>query len=263
MMMRIIKNSAPSHKANKLVTVSSGVIVLAGIILSGCSSGFSPGSQSGPSQSASNAPAGNTGPVIPADPWQGANMNGKVGGGRFGDMPVLRIDKVAKEIVVSLPMPANPYIDGIGLQVPIEQLPGARAGIEPISGGGSALVLRVPLHYLIKGVDFLPANRLPNGDPLPAIPDGELPSLAIQLNNIKNIKATVYLSVQTIAVFVNTPFDPLIYLQLPIKSELGTRTWGYLTTIPAKKAPQTPADGGFFLGIQIPDDLARIIDDNL
>ena len=234
------------------------------LALSGCGSSFS--GASAPAASQGPTPGTNTGSGGGAQPpsqWQSTSMDGQVAGGRFSMMQVVRVDKVSKELVVSLPMPANPYIDGIGLQIPINEIPGARAGIETLPGGGSALVLRVPLSYLVKGVDFLPANKLPNGDPLPAIPDGELPSMAIQINNIKNIKATLYFAVQTLGIYVNTPFDPLIYLQLPIKSEDGTRTWGYLTTVPAKKAPLPAADGGFFIGIQIPDDIARLIDDNL
>lgn len=236
--------------------------------LTGCGSSFQTasapgcvGNCNGNNSSSGHPPAGG-GTVItpPTDTeWKNLNMNGQLGSGRFAFKQVVTIDKTTKELVLSLPMPANPYIDGMIIDVPLTKLPGAHARLEALEGGGSALVLRVPLSYLLKGVDFLPASRLPNGDPLPAIPDGEMPSMAIQLAKNKNINATFYLAVDTLGIYVNSPFNPLIYISVPIKSDDGRRTWGYLTSIPAKGEH----DGGFFISVQIPDDIARIIDNNL
>lgn len=243
--------------------VSVAVLCASVLALTGCGSSF----QSSGSAGASNTPGGNNGSGggTPGgnQEWEKLSMDGKLSFGRFGGRRVVSIDKVTKELVVSLPMPANSFIDGLSIAAPVPQIPGAKFGLEAIPGGGSALVLRVPLSHLLQKVAFTEPSKLPNGDPLPRIADGEMPSIAVQLNEIKNIKATFYLAVQTLGIFVNTPFDPFFTMEIPIMSEDGVRTLGYLHLIPAKKAPLAPADGGFFLSIQIPDEFARIIDDNV
>lgn len=197
-------------------------------------------------------------------PWSDLSMNGSPARGDFKAVQVVSIDKTTKEIVLKLPMPPSPFFDGTPLMVPLQKPPGATVGLEALTGGGTALTLRVPLAAIIrKDVDFPAPSKLPNGDPLPAVADGSLPSEAITINKIGKINATIYFGTQQLAVFVNTPFDPMFAVQIPVMNETATRTWGYLTSIPAKKAPAPVADGGFFISLQIPDDIARIIDDNL
>lgn len=237
------------------------------LALTGC------GSFTGSSSSSSDKPAtgctsncgsnggNNSNGTAPGSEWGDLSMNGKIGqGGPFSGVQVISIDKTTKELVLGLPMPANPYLDGATIDFPIPELPGAHVALEPIATGGSTLVLRVPLKDLIKGVDLGDPQKLPNGDPLPAVPSGSLPEVAVQLTNLgKDIKATIYAGVNQLGVFVNTPFNPYIRMTLPIRNEDGTKTWGYFSSIPAK----LNNDGGFFISVHIPDDIARIIDDNL
>lgn len=209
----------------------------------------------------SNGGSGPTNPTPSQTAWKTLSMNGTV-----QSTKALELDKVAKVLKLSLALPANVYLDGMSLNAPIPKLPGATLAIESQANGGSAIVLRVPLANLIRGVDFPPATRLPNGDPLPAVADGELPSESLSLNVAKNINATIYFAVQQLGVFVNIPaqFNPIqLGASFPIRNEDSTRTWGYFHIIPPKVAPATPAEGGLFISVQIPDDIARIIDDNL
>jgi hypothetical protein len=192
--------------------------------------------------------------------WRQMKVDGTVTGGRFDKARTIELDKANKQLVIRLPMLANPYIDGTLINGPIRQLPGASLSLEPLPQGGSALVLRIPLEHVLKGAALSSPSKLPNGDPLPGVPDGELPSLGIQLNNIKNIKATIYLGPTLVGLHVNTPFDPFIATRWPIRNADATRTWGYFFTLPAKPSV---ADGGFFLTFALPDDLARIIDNHL
>jgi hypothetical protein len=226
-------------------------------VLSGCGKpfevkGFDPGKNSSSSLTPDMDDAGLA--------WKELQVDGNVSGGSFDKTSVVAIDKNSNELIVRLPMMANPFLDGMTLSAPVPQIPGASLGLESLPQGGSALALRVPLAYILRGVQFLPPSRLPNGDPLPAIPSGELPSTAVQLNSSKNIKATIYLAPTVIGVFVNTPFDPFIRLTFPVRNAARTRTWGYFSSIPAK-APNH--DGGFFVSIALPDDIARVIDDHL
>jgi hypothetical protein len=236
----------------------------ASMSLVGCGSSFQAASGatavSSLSAGGGQTPGTNT-PGVGASEWDKLSMNGQVSAGRFASVQVISIDKVTKELVLSLPMPANPYLDGAMIDVPLVQLPGAHIHLDAIAGGGSALSLRVPLASILKGVAIGNPQSLPNGDPLPAVASGQLPSAAVSLSNVagKNINATIYLAVSTLGIYVNTPFNPLVSLSIPIKSEDKTQTWGYLTSVPAK----TGQDGGFFISIHIPDAIARVIDNNL
>ena len=192
--------------------------------------------------------------------WSALSVEGTVATGRWENSKVIELDKANKMLVIRMPMAANPFIDGNLLELPVKDVPGIQMSLEPMQDGGSVLVLRVPLKYVAKGVDFLPAARLPNGDPLPAIADGELPSFAVSLTNLAAIKATVYLGRSTVGMFVNTPFDPTFNFTAPIRNSASTRIWGYLSSIRAKSEA---VQGGFFISLALPDDIARIIDNNL
>lgn len=194
------------------------------------------------------------------DAWNNLQVDGQINGGRFDKTQVVSIDKTNKELVVRLPMLANPFLDGALIEIPIRDIPGARLGLESLSDGGSALALRIPLEHVLRGIRTLPPSRLPNGDRLPAIPEGELPSTAVSLAQSRNIKATIYLAPTVVGLYVNTPFDPYIRLTLPIRNQARTQTLGYFSTIPAKSGV---ADGGFFLSVALPADLARTIDDSI
>jgi hypothetical protein len=225
-----------------------------------CSPGFSAGtSTSCTSTACANGSLGSgDGIGTPAPGWDSVSLDGSITGGRFDKAKVVEIDKVAKMLIVRLPFIAG---ISIGAQIPVSipEIPGTTVGIEPNTDGSSALVLRIPLAAVLKGVDTLPSSRLPNGSPLPAIPEGELPSVGLTYNNSGTLKGALYLSPTVVGLFVATKFDPYIQLTLPIRDAARTRTFGYFTSIPAKSG----YDGGFFVSIALPDDLARAIDDLL
>ncbi len=208
--------------------------------------------------STGNGSSGVPGTVTPVKDWSAISMDGSINGGRFDQTKVVDIDKALKMLVVRLPFIAGVQI-GVQVPIPIEQIPGATIGVELNADGSSALVLRIPLDKVLRGVALLPPGRLPNGDPLPAIPNGELPSLALSINRSADLKGALYLSPSVVGLFINTKFDPYIRLTLPIRDQARTKTYGYFTSIPAKPG----ADGGFFISIAMPDELARAIDDLL
>lgn len=190
--------------------------------------------------------------------WESVEMDGSINGGRFDQAKVVEIDRVTKMLVIRVPFIAGIQI-GAQIPVPIREIPGATFGIEMNADGTSSLALRLPLASVLRGIDTLPSGRLPNGDRLPAIPEGELPSLGLTFSRATDLRGALYLSPTVVGVFVATKFDPFIGLTLPIRNEARTRTFGYFTSVPAKRG----FDGGFFMSIALPDDLARAIDDLL
>jgi hypothetical protein len=241
-----------------LATIVLGLIVTA--LFSGCGAGFSaqsglatPSSEQarGGDQNGRDGSGDNTAPgQIDAGQYET-----KVSGGSFDGLKVVSIDWKSRMITFRLPMLASPIFDGASLEVPLPQIPGAFVGIETLQNG-SALVVRMPLDRFLKGLKDADPSRLPNGDPLPGVPDGELPSLALDVSQLvgrsSNIKSTLYLAPTVIGVFVSTPFDPFIRLTFPLRNE-SKRVMGYFSTVPKK----TTFDGGFFLSFALPDDLAR------
>jgi hypothetical protein len=225
-----------------------------------CSPGFETSKSScGSSESCQSGSLGTGGGTGDShSSWESLSMEGSINGGRFDRSKAVELDKSARQLVLRLPFIAGIQI---GAQIPtqIPELPGATIGIEPAADGASSLVLRIPLEKVLKGAAFLPKGRLPNGDALPAIPEGELPTLGLGFNNQRDLRGAIYLSPTVVGLFINTKFDPYIRLTLPIRDQARTRTYGYFTSIPAKPN----FDGGFFLSVALPDDLARAIDDLL
>jgi hypothetical protein len=259
--------SISQSSSTQLVQLSRLILVcsLATGLISACSSSFQ--TSATPANSASNAPGGDgsgqtPGGKTPQTPssleaWKQLDVSASLAGGAFAGVRVLDIDKDSKDLILRLPMPLI-GLDGTSVSIPIDKIPGAKLSLEPLARGGSALALRIPLKAVIRGdVQLSDPTRLPNGDKLPGVPSGEAPSTAVEILKSKKIAASVYLSKAFVGLYVNTPFDPTIGLQTPFRN--GTRTWGMLTTVPAKG----DVPGGFFISVQLPSDVARIIDDML
>ena len=236
-------------------------LLLSATVFSGCS-GYQ-------SSLATNGAAGNGSlgggenavtPETPAQAWGKLEVAGEVSGGRYDKTSVFRIDKEKKELILSLPMTANAYVDGTQLTLPLSKLPGASLQLDPIEGG-SALTLHVPLASLVKGVDFADPLKLPNGRPLPFVPEGELPAEALSLTNLTTMSATIYLGKNVVGIYVTLPLNPILELENQIKRADGSKVWGSLHTYPASCLKCK--DGGLFTAVQIPADLARLIEDNL
>ena len=234
----------------------SGLLILTLVgLTTGCGRGFSAAG------TGSNSLSSIGGASTPADQaFKAMSVDGTVSGGSDTKTQVIEIDKPNKMLIVRMPVPLGSILSGVTTVVPIDEIPGATVGVEN-GVGGYAIVMRVPLSHFLKGINILPSTRLPNGDPLPAIPDGELPSVAVQLSKLGSvdIKPTIYLAPSVIAIYVESPVNPYIGLTLPIRNSAHTRTWGYFSTVPVKGS----YNGGFFMSLAMPDDLARIIDDVL
>jgi hypothetical protein len=190
-------------------------------------------------------------------------LNAAVSGGQYNNQHVISLDTANSQLVVTLPMPINPGIStGVQASLPIAQLPGASLGFQNLAPLGVSAVLKIPLRDIVHGLQTAAPQALPNGDPIPAVPSGELPAIAVQLSNIGSIgstpiTATIYMLETYIAIYVNSPVNPFISLTLPI-NESG-KTVGYFSTVPAKS---NTVQGGFFISFQLPADVSRWIDSN-
>jgi hypothetical protein len=239
--------------------ISTLIVFSAAVAMTGCGKGFSASSNLTGSGSNSSTSTGGGGSIGSAAAFKALTVDGTVSGGSDSSTQVIEIDKVNMQLVARIPIPLG-SLSGIGITpVSIREIPGATIGLETTPSGGSALALRVPLSVFLKGVALLPGGRLPNGDPLPAVPDGELPMVAVSLGNLIKTKLTIYLAPSVVGIFVDTgsQFSIPIGFTLPIKNSAHTRTWGYLSSVPAN----TGFDGGVFMSLAVPSDIARIIDD--
>jgi hypothetical protein len=104
----------------------------------------------------------------------------------------------------------------------------------------------------------LDPTTLPNGQPLPFTPGGEPPQVSFLVPNINRV-VRVYLGVNVVGVFVESPVDPMINLTFPIRNKAKTETIGYFSTV----RRVTPFNGGFFVSLVMPNTIAGLLDDYL
>ncbi|MBK9323363.1 MAG: hypothetical protein IPM97_10540 [Bdellovibrionaceae bacterium] len=235
----------------KLTIIFSLVSLLT---LGACNESFSPAASSaggGENNNQSNTPP----PVdnVP-DPYQSLQYEGYISGGNDSGTLAIDIDKDNGALIVIMPLQLNSFIDSAEGEIP--DLPGVKFMTYKNSKGASFIAVSVPLRYVLKGASFLNPARLPNGDPLPQIAGGELPSIGLRIPGKNNVQFHFYIGLDTICIYVSSPFNPYIGMTFPIKR--GLSTIGFLSSIPAKAG----YDGGFFLSTHMPDEVARIIDDH-
>lgn len=224
--------------------------ILTGLLM-GCSQGFEANSlpSAGGNSGQDNGSGGNgSAPSLPP-----LDLKSYISGGSQEGTLAVDFDKTKGDFLFLLPLGMNGSIEIDSLTVP--QLPGVQ--IETYWKNDQAyLALRVPSKYITRGVTFLNPGKLPNGNALPGIADGELPRLSIQIKS--DVYVQLYIGVNVIAVFIETPFDPYINMTLTLKNEARTKITGYFATIAARNG----FPGGFYLTTTLPPDLARILDDH-
>lgn len=242
-------------KTQSVLNITALSLIL--IFTTSCGQGFKSAAGFNSAGKASCAPSlcmSQPGPSLPGDPWEKVDLDGTVSAGIFGKHKVIDVDKIRNLLLISIPLPINPF--GGMVSLPLPQAPDIEVGVEQ-SGSSYALVMKVPLKYIVKGVQFADAGKLPNGNPLPGVPGGELPRLGLKIFKNAN-EAYLYLGKGAVAVFVPTPkFNPYVNLTFPIKNKSQRKIIGYFASV----AQQNPYAGGFFLSVVLPDDIQRAIDD--
>lgn len=236
--------------------------LLAGLSLMGVLGACSPGFQSVGLDSLDQGSSGvDTGsgtppPTTPQQPsaYDKLDMKGVVDGGTYGGSWAFDLDKANNALLVNLPIPANPILD---INVNIPSLPGAALKTYA-SGGQTNVVVSIPLQYIVKGVNFLPSAKLPNGQDLPRMPSGEAASVGVSLGANQNVH--LYIGVNAVGLFVESSYIPeYLGFTVPIKNETKTRILGYFTLVPKVGNSK----GGLFVALPIPNDIAKILDDHM
>lgn len=185
------------------------------------------------------------------------DLQGTISKGLFKNHQAIRIDVANKEVVLSIPLPI-PYLVSLPAK-PIPELPGAYYQLGQSASGTYQIEVHIPFSYFLPNASGTYADKLPNGDPLPAIPGGELPRYGIKISE-SNRDIFIYIGPSILAVYATTPeFNPYLPLQFPIKNANKTKIIGYLALVPEKRS----YDGGVYLASKLPDGFARFLDEIL
>lgn len=242
------------------------VATLAMIAMVGCSKngGYESASNIAPSSplEGENGQGNNPGGTLPA-PIQSVDMKGFVDGGENDAVQTIDLDKEKGELIISLPMGADMTL---GLSNgSLTALPGVTfyTTVNP-KDNKAYFVVRVPVRHFLRGVNTLPAGKLPNGDPLPFMPSGEAAALAFEINTgtAHARKAYLYIGVEAVGLFVESKWITCGDLPIciapwfSIKNAAKTRVIGRLSTV----MPKNGKDGGLFISTIIPPEIARILD---
>ena len=195
----------------------------------------------------------------PADPISQLDFKGRVeSNDSTNNALAFDFDKTRGEFIIMIPMPS-----GV-LFTPSGSFNGhSDITFSPLidASGRMKFAVRIPVKYVIKGALFLPPSRLPNGDPLPAMPagNGELPSLGLTFPQENNTQITLYIGVNAVGLFVTLPQKAAIPFgfTFPIKNSDHSKTLGYLSYVP-QKGTYAP---GLFISSIGPPAMARVLED--
>lgn len=198
-------------------------------------------------------------PSIPKEVvYKDIDLDGQIKGGTYNKMSTLALDKQNNALILYVPVGVNVFINNFSGAIP--ELPGASFKSTKLANGTSVIAVSIPLKYILKGVSFLENARLPNGDPLPEVPAGELPSLGIKLGDKKDVNFYLYLGVGVVAVYITSPFNPWLELTFPVTNRDQTKVVGYFAMVPEKEKAGVTYQGGFFLSTVMPDEISRALD---
>lgn len=251
---------------NKTKITSRMLAMVATSLLVACSNdgGFqtpsNPGSPSPGSNDNSSQGSNPSTPTTPTTPsaYDKLDMSAYVGGTSYENEQVVSLDKANNALLLFLPLPPGPF-SSVYIDVP--NVKGVKIATALDSQQKARLAVSIPLKLIIKDkVTLPPANSLPGGRSLPMMPSGEFPSLGLGLNQNSDKKVYLYFGVNAVGLFLESSYFPeYLGITAPIKNKAGTRTLGYFTIVPKAGAN----NGGLFLSLLLPKDLAKIIDDHL
>lgn len=194
-------------------------------------------------------------PIDPSVP----ELQGKIDAGSYKGLQVISIDRAKKELVVTVPVPL-PLGKPIRKDINSNDIDGAYWELKMVESNKWVMEVHIPMSNLVKGkFSDIPPALLPNGNPLPSIPTGELPGFAVKWEDGDDKEFFLYLGGGTLAIFVPTfNFDPFFMVEVPIRNKKKDKI-GSFWSIPETEAYY----GGFYLATVLPVEIAQWIDDNL
>lgn len=266
---RMIMTKQLNKNRNLILTT-----ILASLIIATFSTGCSPkgfqsqnSSLSGSNGNSANGTEDTPNTETPATPvanLDNIDLKGKVedGSGLLGMNGALAFDfdKTNGVFIIMVPMPSGVIFNPSGS---FTKYPDIKFGPVFDATGKMKMAIRVPIKYVLKGVNTINPTKLPSGEDLPSMPAGknELPSLALQFPQNNNTQLHLYIGINALAVYMTLPSQaslPLPFnITLPLKNKDKTLTTGYLTYVTAKGS-YAP---GLFVSTIIPASVARILED--
>lgn len=191
-------------------------------------------------------------------------VDGAVDGWKYNGQVVIQIDSVNQAIVLVMPLPPIFLMPVTTMAIP--ELPGAALFPLTQPDGTTAMAVRIPLKYLIKGASLSNYNSLPNGDPLPFMPVGENRGFAISFPQNPRYRLHTYISANAAAVFIETPdfnlpeqWIILPSLGFPVKNQDKTKIVGYFAVV----ANRGVHSSGVYVAGRLPNEVAILIDELL
>lgn len=169
----------------------------------------------------------------------------------FPSDPIIQLDTENDLVHVSIPLgPFNPW-SGTSLPDMFAGLPEVQVQVVTNPNGTTSLNISIPQSLLTDGFSAAP-GRLPNGDLLPGVPNGELPRLETTLPG--SSKLYFYLGHSRIAFFLPLRWSTPFSIRFPIWNSNHTRQLGEVWLLP----PKNGHSGGIYLVFFIPDDWLNI-----
>lgn len=255
---------------------SKFLLAISVFFLISCNKGFeqskldaSNSSDSGNNSAGSSTDPGN---LNPNDPLSQVSFKGKQTNGQGAGRLIFEIDQANQALIMILPIPNQIFmLMGVTKNHNFPELEGAKFLPYTASDGSKNVAVSVPLKYIVRDGVFKQkslSNTLPNGDRLPAFPDGEGASFALSVN--KSATIHLYIGISAAAAFIETPdwnqfFNcndfPICFPLGPweVKNEAQTEILGYVALIAAK----SQFNSGAYVTAQFPPELARFLDDHL
>lgn len=248
-------------KTTTTLKLTAAIVAL--YALSACSPGFStsPSSStsSGNNGQSTDGGGGNNGSSggSTTNPLDSVDMKGFANGGDSDGALVVDLDKTNMALTISVPITLTGLNLSFNASVP--NYPDIQIYNYVDSTGMSRMAVRVPLKYILKGVNFGNPSLLPNGQVLPFV-GGELPSTNVVINAGDKSKVYLYIGSGAFAVYVSHPSVPsYLSVYVPIRNKAGTQQIGVVGVA----AKTSLGDGGFVISAKIPAAYAKILDDYL
>jgi len=177
-------------------------------------------------------------------------------GGQYDGMLMITLDPARQTLNLILPLP--PILVMPLSLVAFKELPGTTIQSETQPDGKEAWVIAIPLKYVLKGANLNPTLTLPNGNPLPYVPAGEITGFSVSLPQNPKHRITVYIGLGYAAAFIETPDWEIPSWLAPwavIKNRSKTKQIGFIQLVPNKGT----FSSGVFVAARLPNDITRIL----
>jgi hypothetical protein len=232
--------------------------------LTGCSNsgggGSGGGSSSAPSTGSTDQ-GSNTGTNTPIDnsaTWSKVEQDSKAlaDGGNYNGKLMIRVDSKREALILTLPLPPTfTVVLPNSSQAVSNDLPGVSVETAFIGEQENWSVV-IPLKYVLGNVGFNSVLALPNGNPLPFLPAGEINGFSLSFPQQPDFRVHVYLAVNAAAAFIETPNWKTDWgVGVYVKNQSKTRVMGYFSIVPNKGTYSS----GVYLASRLPTELAQAI----